>query len=552
MRARPVVAWMDASASQAPVRPSSRGEGARPSSGSSLMRLPDERPAGLLPLPTTPVGTPLGTPTNKIGTPSNRGYAAKPLRPAGLERLPPDERFPVAGGGFMMPAPARPGSAGSRSSNEGRASLQRLPGSDSAPPPQPAASQERVAAPVAAAAPSAAAAATPAPLTLPISKVGDPGRSLCDVFAPPPAGQSAALDHETPQPAKRSGLSAMRERLKKDLQVSTVDTPSPNRGQVFRLLQHGETIQDFYQFAEEIYSGGAKGKVLVAKRKKDGEEVIVKIRTKQTNRGAERSWREIMAQVHSMKGSNHVLDITEILEDELAFYVVMPKCNGGELFEFLVTETEVPEAECKRIIKEILIAIGHLHSRGLVHRDVKPENIMFDMDKSCAKTPKTVKLIDFDTCVEWTPASPKSSRFVGTPGYIAPEALLGEITPQSDLWSVGVILYILMTGETPWPSVVSLEDGQVGSPGAKKMYQDLKQAVVEWDKEPWPEFPVARDLCQKLMAFNTEERACTVREALDHPWLADAPGGPLSEVASVLEEVPDGVHDGPDAATVAA
>jgi len=211
---------------------------------------------------------------------------------------------------------------------------------------------------------------------------------------------------------------------------------------------------------------------------------------------------------------------------------VMPKCNGGELFEFLVTETEVPEAECKRIIREILIAVGHLHKGGLVHRDVKPENIMFDMDKSCTKTPKTVKLIDFDTCVEWTPASPKSCRFVGTPGYIAPEALLGEITPQSDLWSIGVILYILMTGETPWSSMVSLEDGTVGSPGAKKMYQALKAEVVEWDREPWPDFPLARDLCQKLMAFNTQERPCTVQEALAHPWLTEGFASTVTSVAS--------------------
>merc|ERR1719188_958049 len=144
---------------------------------------------------------------------------------------------------------------------------------------------------------------------------------------------------------------------------------------------------------------------------------------------------------------------------------------------------------------------------------------MFDHDRSLPTSPKSVKLIDFDTCMEWTPATPKSRRFVGTPGYIAPEALLGEICPQSDLWSIGVILYILMTGEMPWSSLVSLEDGIVGSPGARKMYQALKAEVLEWDQQPWPEFPQARDLCQKLLAFSTEERLSTVEQALGHPWL---------------------------------
>jgi serine/threonine protein kinase len=199
----------------------------------------------------------------------------------------------------------------------------------------------------------------------------------------------------------------------------------------------------------------------------------------------------------------------------------MPKCNGGELFEFLMTEAEVPESECKRIVREILAGVGYLHENNLIHRDVKPENLLFDRDPLSPKdSPKSVKLSDFDTCVEWTPSSPKTRQFVGTPGYIAPEALLGEASPQSDLWSVGVIMYILMTGEMPWTSINSLEDGTVGSPGARRMYKSLKCAQMDWVAEPWPSFPEALVLCQKLTAFNTQDRIRSVQEALEHPWLA--------------------------------
>jgi len=337
----------------------------------------------------------------------------------------------------------------------------------------------------------------------------------------PPAAERASSASAVARAERKGGL---RERMRANLVVNTEDMGKPkeprNRS-VFRELLEGESINDFYEFADEVHSGGAKGKVIIATRKSDDTEVVIKIRSKKTNKGFERSWRTIMTQLSSLQGSQgsrHVLDINEILEDSQYFYVVMPKCDGGELFEFLVTETEVPEAECKRIIREILLAVGTLHNRGLVHRDVKPENIMFDM---CAqtKTPKTVKLIDFDTCAEWTPASPKSGKFVGTPGYIAPEALLGEITPKSDLWSIGVILYILMTGETPWSALASLEDGTVGSPGAKRMYNSLKEETFEWDREPWPDFPMARDLCQRLIAFDTEDRPSSVQEVLEHPWL---------------------------------
>lgn len=323
--------------------------------------------------------------------------------------------------------------------------------------------------------------------------------------------------------AAASNKSKMRERLAKSLTVSTAaQRPQPGTTKApatFRLLAEGQSIADIYDFGDEIYSGGAKGRVVVAKRLKDGMEVVVKVRSKNTNRHGERTWRTIMQQVHGIGGSQHVLDIIEIVEAAEAFYVVMPKCNGGELFEFLATETEVPEAECKRITREILTAVQHLHENNLIHRDIKPENIMFDKDQTIIASPKTVKLIDFDTCMEWTPATPKSRRFVGTPGYIAPEALLGETSPQSDLWSIGVILYILMTGEMPWSSMVSLEDGIVGSPGAREMYNALKAEVLEWDQDPWPEFPLARDLCQKLLAFSLDDRLSTAEQALAHPWL---------------------------------
>jgi len=317
----------------------------------------------------------------------------------------------------------------------------------------------------------------------------------------------------------------LRDRLSKNLTVSVPQDPQPTQDlhELFKRLSDGETIDDFYCFDEEIYNGGSKGKVLTATRRSDGAEVVIKIRVKNASRNSERMWRTIMGQVHKVGGTRHVLDIMEIVETDEEFYVVMPKCRGGELFEFLATETEVAEAECKRIIREILIAVGHLHKNNLVHRDIKPENIMFDVDRSALKSPKTVKLIDFDTCFGWTPDTPKSRRFVGTPGYIAPEALMGEITPQSDLWAVGVILYILMTGEMPWQSLVSLEDGIVGSPGARQMYNSLKGEVLEWEQDPWPEFPLARDLCQKLLAFSMEERMPTVTEALAHPWLTGIP-----------------------------
>lgn len=529
--------------SSACVRAPSRGDGQiRPTSGgsagrSTLLRLPDEPGmpgSALTGFPTASVtctASSTASPSTPLASSSRPGSGQRPQRASGLARLPPDD--PGRNGVFacLPQQGSRPNSGGQPGTLSSdiqaasrKASLSRLP--DAALPPAACSAQSSPASAVH----SSSDTGNPLQATFPPPPIGDVGFSLpgcvqsdgmkTSVGANGPCG-SVGAPTLSPLPLKQTGLSAVRDRFRKELSVAVGLPDTGRRHEVFKLLANGDSISNHYTFTEEIYSGGAKGKVVAAKRVSDGVEVIVKIRTKQSNGTGERTWRAIMAQVHQLRGSCHILEINEILEDDRAFYVVMPKCEGGELFEFLVTETEVPEAECKRIIREILIAVGHLHKQGLVHRDVKPENIMFDLKRheGTITTPKTVKLIDFDTCVEWTPASPKSCRFVGTPGYIAPEALLGEITPQSDLWSVGVILYILMTGETPWSSMISLEDGTVGSPGARRMYQALKTEVVEWDREPWPDFPLARDLCQVLMAFDVRERACTVQEALNHQWL---------------------------------
>eukprot|EP00928_Gymnodinium_smaydae_P036830 TRINITY_DN25685_c0_g1_i2.p1 TRINITY_DN25685_c0_g1~~TRINITY_DN25685_c0_g1_i2.p1 ORF type:complete len:515 (+),score=114.98 TRINITY_DN25685_c0_g1_i2:237-1781(+) len=336
------------------------------------------------------------------------------------------------------------------------------------------------------------------------------------------AGAQAGSDAKSgPSKAKsrfRAGLGALKIDTKKD------EAPKEKKPEMFRLLQSGERASDFYDFGGELdKSGGVGGRVLEAKRRADGREVIVKIRDKQSHKRGERGWRAMMAEFARLRGCPNVLDLDEILEDEEAFYIVMPKCDGGELFDFLSTAAEIPEAECQRIIREILLALRHLHANDIIHRDIKPENILFDqaLDPKDPESPKTVKLIDFDTCANWVPNSPKTKSFVGTPGYIAPEVLMGDACPQSDLWSVGVILYVLMTGLEPWADVDCHQiDGTVNSASARQMYEFMRHTPLDWEMEPWPEFPLARELCQKLLAFDTEHRPPTVTEALAHPWLA--------------------------------
>eukprot|EP00397_Hematodinium_sp_SG-2012_P063917 GEMP01089261.1.p2 GENE.GEMP01089261.1~~GEMP01089261.1.p2 ORF type:complete len:158 (+),score=38.29 GEMP01089261.1:2-475(+) len=149
----------------------------------------------------------------------------------------------------------------------------------------------------------------------------------------------------------------------------------------------------------------------------------------------------------------------------------------------------------------------------MIHRDVKPENIMFEDQGT------KLKLIDFDLCQPWWPTSPSSGRVVGTPGYIAPECLLGDFSPLSDIWSVGVIFYVLMVGELPYcVELTGDTDCEAGSPRSQAAYRKICDQKLDWDAEPWPEFPEARDLCQRLLDISTENRIQNVDAALRHSF----------------------------------
>ena len=120
-------------------------------------------------------------------------------------------------------------------------------------------------------------------------------------------------------------------------------------------------------------------------------------------------------------------------------------CNGGELFERISSEQYFSEQDAANIIKQVLSAINYCHKRNIVHRDLKPENLLLDKD---GENPR-VTIIDFGTSGVYEPGQKMSQKY-GTPYYIAPEVLKKSYDHMCDLWSCGVILYILLCGYPPF------------------------------------------------------------------------------------------------------
>lgn len=136
----------------------------------------------------------------------------------------------------------------------------------------------------------------------------------------------------------------------------------------------------------------------------------------------------------------------EFFEDKKRYYVVSELCKGGELFEEIQRRKKFTEKDSAIILKQILTAVNHCHLQGICHRDIKPENIFLEDRQRLDH----LKLIDFATATRFSEKNPFMHDSIGTPYYIAPEVLDGKYTHKCDIWSVGVIAFLMLSGNPPF------------------------------------------------------------------------------------------------------
>mmetsp|Transcript_46581 Transcript_46581/g.141294 ORF Transcript_46581/g.141294 Transcript_46581/m.141294 type:complete len:214 (+) Transcript_46581:2-643(+) len=213
----------------------------------------------------------------------------------------------------------------------------------------------------------------------------------------------------------------------------------------------------------------------------------------------------------------------------------MDRATGGSFFYSLLKEFKdgiMPHGAVKGLIREILEAVSHVHQQGMLHRDIKPDNLMmqvYDDDASPTGQSRHVVLIDFDHAdPEWSPAIPHvDTGIFGTLRFNAPETFLGKYSKESDLYSVGTILYLLMAGKMPYrDEIFEQEPVREASPMSRQswmdtVYQLMRQEAIDWACSPWPEQPVCRGFCAALLSFDACNRPSSAEEALAHPWLQD-------------------------------
>jgi calcium/calmodulin-dependent protein kinase I len=218
-----------------------------------------------------------------------------------------------------------------------------------------------------------------------------------------------------------------------------------------------------------------------------------------------------------------------VLEDSKAFWVIMEKVTGQDLFEQMSGSGLLPMCEVREVMRQLLSALKELHDRGAIHKDLKLENVMFNRTQQDPASPVCVKLIDFDTVEECKePASPKRAKDVlGTDQYISQEAYDGLYSPASDIFAAGVIGFRVCTGKFPFPrDMFNDEAGEnwVGSPKMKEIRKKLCQYKIDWSHRTWAKEPQAKNLIRWMLS-SAEQQRPTANDALQHPWLSIAAAG---------------------------
>ncbi|OIT29860.1 PREDICTED: calcium-dependent protein kinase 20-like [Nicotiana attenuata] len=273
---------------------------------------------------------------------------------------------------------------------------------------------------------------------------------------------------------------------------------------------------------KEIYTLGRKlgqgqfGTTFFCVDKAQGKEFACKSIAKRkltTDEDIEDVRREIQI-MHHLAGHPSVVQIVGAYEDAVAVHVVMELCAGGELFDRIIKRGHYSEKKAAELARVIVGVVEACHSLGVMHRDLKPENFLFvnEQEESPLKT------IDFGLSMFFRPGE-TFTDVVGSPYYVAPEVLRKRYGPECDIWSAGVIIYILLSGVPPfWDET---EQG---------IFEQIVKGELDLVSEPWPAISEsAKDLVRRMLARDPKKRL-TAHEVLCHPWVrvgGVAPDKPL-------------------------
>ena len=262
---------------------------------------------------------------------------------------------------------------------------------------------------------------------------------------------------------------------------------------------------DNYDVLKQLGKGGY-GKVYEVMNKKTKEIRACKHLSKLSIKNLEKFEREI----EILRKADHpnIIKLYEIFESKRSFYLIMEECRGGEVFDRIIEHIQNKEMYSEKnaaiILRQMMSAVEYCHNNGIAHRDLKPENLLYLNQGS--EDNNSIKVIDFGLSQVISP-NKKLKTKVGTAYYVSPEILQGSYSEKCDIWSAGVILYILLSGDPPF-----------NGPSDIAIYKKIAQMDFDFPEAKWANISdEAKDLIKHMIA--PENERYNARQVMEHKWM---------------------------------
>ncbi|CAD8061384.1 unnamed protein product [Paramecium sonneborni] len=273
---------------------------------------------------------------------------------------------------------------------------------------------------------------------------------------------------------------------------------------MFVRINSKKNVSEFYTLKQMIGQGGF-GKVYKVVHRQTGMIRAMKLILKSKLKKEDQE--KLLEETSILMDIDHpnIVKLYEMYQDDNSYFLISEYCDGGELFEKIKVVQILTEKEIASYMKQILSAVSYCHSKGIVHRDLKPENILFDSKSQGA----TLKIIDFGASAKLV-NDEKLNKRIGTPFYVAPEVLNGSYDEKCDIWSLGVLLYILLCG---YPPFFGHSEGEVLAKVRKGTYQ--------FDSNDWSKVSMqAKDLIRRMLFYDPASRI-GASDAQQHAWISN-------------------------------
>merc|ERR1739844_320867 len=267
------------------------------------------------------------------------------------------------------------------------------------------------------------------------------------------------------------------------------------------------TVEDKY-ILKDVLGTGAFSQVRLAESKdRPGDLHAIKVIDKKALKGKEDS---LENEIKVLRRLDHpkVVKLLEAYESKSYVYLVMELVTGGELFDRIVEKGSYTEKDAADLIKQVLSAVAYMHSSGVVHRDLKPENLLYHSPDEDSK----IMISDFG--LSKMEDSGIMATACGTPGYVAPEVLAQKpYGKEVDVWSIGVISYILLCG---YPPFYDENDAN--------LFAQILKGEFEFDSPYWDDISQeAKEFIRSLMCVDVDKRL-SCEDAIAHSWISGAKG----------------------------